>query len=600
MMASSSGTIQAAEANGFVGAPLPPAHYEWRTRDWASRTSRLGMAWAVVLVGVLLILVVLPLVTVFFGAFWSQSPIMPGGELTLGNWGEVLTSNSFQKGVRTSLVIGVFVTLICTLVASLLAFAVVRTNIYFGGVIEGAIYINLATSPFVLALSWIALATPRVGLLNRLPGLDELNISTIPGIVFVMVTFFVPWFYLMVKPSIATMDSRLEEAAAVHGAHSSRMIRDVTLPLIRPALLGAVLLIFVLAVDTFSIPALLGAPSGITVLPYQMYSYIYSFPAAWEKSAVVGIVLLVFAVVLLLVRDRVVGDVRRYRVVAGKGGVAKTIQFSPALRHAFSWLGLTYVLVATVLPALGLLAGAFLKYATGHGITIEALTLQNFAVLQTAGFQTSLWTTVVVMTLASVFDVALCMAVTILVFHTRIPVLSTAADLLVRMPVGIPGVVLGAGLLWAYVRVPFPIYGTALILLLALSTRYLAQTFNTVSSAYLQISPELREAALVCGAKSLRIVRDIDLPLMYRALGTSLLLTMILVGGEVNSSVMVSSPNASTLPIFLFQILSGSGNPQYAYVVALAQIALVAIVGGAAYLVGRVFIRQIAQRAPGN
>jgi len=571
-----------------------------KPRDPAARVSWLGAAWAVVLVAVLLLLVIMPMVTVLFGAFWSQSPIMPGGHLTLDNWREVLTSKSFLRGAGTSLAIGMCVTLLCTLVASALAFAVVRTDLYFKRAIEGAIYVNLATSPFVLATSWIALATPRAGLLNQVPGLHGLNISTLQGIVFVMVTFFVPWFYMMVKPSIATMDSRLEEAAAVHGARAGRMIRDVTLPLIRPALLGAVLLIFVMAVDTFSIPALLGAPSGIVVLPYQMYSYVYSFPAAWEKSAVVGIVLLVFAVVLLVIRDKVVGDVRRYRVIGGKGGNANTVRFRPGVRHALSWLALAYGVLATALPFLGLVAGAFLKYATGQGITADALTLQNFDVLSNPGFLASLRTTVIVMVVASVFDVAICLAVTILIFHTRMPVLSAMADILVRMPVGIPGIVLGAGLLWAYVRVPLPVYGTIAILLLALSTRYLAQTFNTVSSAYLQISPELREAALVSGARPLRIVRDVDLPLMYRALATSLIFTMILVGGEVNSSVMVSSPNASTLPIFLFQILSGTGNPQYAYVVALAQLALVAIVGGTAWVVGRFLIRQLAHGAPGK
>jgi len=573
------------------GSPAPIAGTQGRAASW------LGMSWAGVLVALLLLLVIGPLLTVLFGAFWSQSPIMPGGELTLGNWREVLTSNLFIKGARNSLLIGLFVTLFCTLVASGLAFAVVRTNIYFRRAIEAAVYVNLATSPFVLATSWIALATPNAGLLNQLPGLDKLNVHTLPGIVFVMVTFFVPWFYLMVKPSISTMDSRLEEAATVHGAHTLRMVREVTLRLIRPALFGAVLLIFVMAVDTFSIPALLGAPSGITVLPYQMYAYVYSFPAEWEKSAVVGIVLLVFAVVLLFVRDKVVGDVRRYRVVGGKGSVAQEIQFSPGWRHALSWAGMAYVIAATVLPALGLVAGAFLKYATGQGITLDALTLQNFSVLQTPGFLASLRTTTVVMVVASVFDVALCLAVTILVFHARIPVLSRMADILVRMPVGIPGVVLGAGLLWGYVRIPLPIYGSMAILLIALCTRYLAQTFNTVSSAYLQISPELREAAHVCGAGPLRIVRDIDLPLMSRALGTSLIFTMILVAGEVNSSVMVSSPNASTLPVYLFQILSGSGNPQFAAVVALAQIALVVTVGGLAWLLGRFLMHKVAQRA---
>jgi iron(III) transport system permease protein len=556
----------------------------------------LGVALVLVLAG----LVVAPMVTVGFGAFWSQSPIMPGGELTVDNWGEVLSDESFRSGAVTSLVIGVCVTVLCTVVASTLAFLVARTDAYFKGAIEVTVYVNLAISPFVLATSWIALATPRAGLLNLVGGLENLNVSSMAGIIFVMVTFFVPWFYVLVKPSMLAADSSLEEAATVHGATRTRMLWNVTAPLVRPGFLGAVLLVFVLSVDTFSIPALLGAPVGIRVLPYQMYSYVYGFPAAWERSAVIGIVLLLFAVALLLLRDRLVGDVRRYRVVGGKGGRARVVPIRRGWRHALSWAGLVYGVVSTVLPVLGLVVGAFLKYAAGQGLTADTFTLSNFdAVFANARFQESVRTTVLVMVVAAVADVVLCLAVTILVFRTRVPVLSTLAGLLVRAPVGIPGIVLGTGLLWAYVGLPLAVYGTVVIFFVGLSTRYLAQTYNIVSSSYLQISPELREAALVSGARPLRIVRDVDLPLMARALGVSLLFTMILVSGEVNTSVMIASPEASTLPIFLYQILSGAGNPQHAYVVALVQIGLVAVVGTVAWLVGWLLIRRVgAGRGP--
>jgi iron(III) transport system permease protein len=312
--------------------------------------------------------------------------------------------------------------------------------------VELCLYGNLAVSPFVLAASWVSLANPNSGLLNLLTkdviGSEPLNVLTIPGIIFVMITYFTPWFYLTVKPAIAGIDGALEQAASVHGASGFRVFRAISLRVVTPPVIGACVLVFVLSIDMFSIPAVLGVPSGITVLPYQMYSYIYGFPAEWQYSAVVGVFLVAITAILMVVHDKVVGDVRMYRVIGGKGASPRKVRLGRYrwLLSAVSWV---YSAIATIIPALGLVLAAFVTYTSGTGLSSEKFTLGNFRDLfANAAFAPAVRVSIVVMLVVALADVILASAVLVIAirFPVRLKILSRAARFLVRAPVGIPGI----------------------------------------------------------------------------------------------------------------------------------------------------------------
>lgn len=535
-------------------------------------------AFSAVVGVILLVLVAPPIVGTIFGSFWSQSPIRPGGYATLATWPDVLTSSSFIRSFLNTFLLAAIATPLASLIGGFLAFYVARTDGRARQLVQACIYVNLMVSPFILATAWIALASPTAGLLNYLPvqllGRPLLDVYTIPGIAFVMVTVLTPWFFTTVLPAMQHVDTRLEDAASICGAGIIDRLRTVTIPLLRAALTGSMILVVVIAVEMFSIPALLGAPVSITVLPYEVYRSVQVAPSAWERAAVIGVVLLAIAQLGVLLQQRFVGDVRRYRSAFGAWGAPSLVPLG-RFDGALTALCVIYCFIATVLPVIALLLGAFSRYAAGFALSAGVLTLDNFAsTAASPDFALALRNSIVAMSVGAIAATILCAAATIVIHSLQPRLLGAAIHTAIRLPIAIPGIVLGAGLLWAYFRLPLPIYGTLAIVVIAAGTKFLPATFSLLSGRYLQLPGELREAALVSGAGAGQVVRDVDLPLMRGALVAGLLLTMTLVAGEVNASVMVFSRESITLPVLLWRILETGQAQQNTYVVALVQLAL--------------------------
>jgi iron(III) transport system permease protein len=141
----------------------------------------------------------------------------------------------------------------------------------------------------------------------------------------------------------------------------------------------------------------------------------------------------------------------------------------------------------------------------------------------------------------------------------------------VRLPIAIPGVVLGAGLLWVYFKVPLPIYGTLAIIVIGVLAKSLPPAFNLIAGRYTQVPNALREASLVSGASRFGAVRDVDVKLMRGALVGAAVLSTIIIVGEVNVSIMVYQPDTITLPVYLWQVINGSQNYQFVYGIAILQ-----------------------------
>jgi iron(III) transport system permease protein len=532
----------------------------------------------VLVVAALALLVLAPIAGVVYGSFWSQSPIRPGGFFTIRNWPDVLTRTSFVNALAGTLVLSALVTPLSVGLGAMFALLIGRTDAYGRRFIEACLYLTLMVSPFILATAWISLASPDAGLLNYLPqklwGASLFNIYTVSGVVFVMVTFFAPFVYAMVLPAMRSIDVQLDEAAAVCGARGAARLSTVVLPVLRPVMVGSAVLVLVLSLEMFSVPALIGAPAGIQTLSYEMYRYIRISPSSWQASAVIGCFLLLLTLLVLALQRYVVGDVRRYRTVSGRERAQRPIELG-RLRIPLSLLGIAYVTVTIILPIIALFVGAFSRYAAGLEISAETFTIENFStVLSSSQFFTAMSNSAIVMTFGAALTTLLCLATLISAYSLAPSRVGAALDLVIKAPVALPGVVLGLGLLWLYLSNPLPIYGTLAIVMIGVITRYLPQVYNALLGSYVQIGSELREAAAVSGAQTGNVILDIDLPLMRRAMLSAYLLAAILIVGEVNTTVMVYSNTSLTLPTLLWDVLSGSGNITTAYVIAVIQLVL--------------------------
>lgn len=105
-----------------------------------------------------------------------------------------------------------------------------------------------------------------------------------------------------------SMDPSLEEAALVSGASRLRMLRTITVPLVRPAIAGGMLIMIVRALESFEVPQLLGVPDGIYVFTSQIFLVLHTYPADMAAAGALALGLLGIAAVGVLLVSRFGGD----------------------------------------------------------------------------------------------------------------------------------------------------------------------------------------------------------------------------------------------------------------------------------------------------
>ena len=223
---------------------------------------------------VVLLLVMIPLAALIYGSLRSDAPGM-GGTWTLAKWG-ALFSPGVISTLGTTIQIGLASSLIAALIGTAIAIVIHRTDFKGADAVNALVSISFFIPSFILAMAWIIVGSPG-GLINGvLEDIFEIesfqvDVYSVLGIIFVMVLHQVPFVYLVMRGPIIGMDSSFEEAARVSGATPLSVLRRVTLPLLSFSLTSSVVLAFILSIEQFAIPALMGIPGHVTVLATQLY-----------------------------------------------------------------------------------------------------------------------------------------------------------------------------------------------------------------------------------------------------------------------------------------------------------------------------------------
>ena len=527
---------------------------------------------------VLLLLVVMPVAALVYGSFRSQSPTRPGGTFSLDAWRAVYLDGDYYEAIVNTFEISVLVTLLATIIGVVLAWANTRTDMPGKNLLELGVIAPLLVSPFVGATAWMALGQPQAGLINvfigePLFGGPIVNIFSPFGVVLVMTLYFVPYVYLVVAGALQAMDPSLEEAAAVAGASIGQTLRRITLPLVVPALASALVLVFVLASEMFSIPGLLGRPAGYTNLAYQIFRSVRVSPPEWPLAAASGTLLMWIAVVGMYVYQRITRVASRYVTVTGKGYRPRLLAVG-RLRWALVALNLVYIALAVILPFGALLLGSFMKYKTARGLSWDLFTLENYAFLSQELVRRALINTLILSLTVPTLVVVLAVTLSYIVLRTRLP-LRTWIDSLATLPVAIPGIVFGIGLLWAYFPIPLPIYGTVAILAIGYWGRYLPQAIRTTSASLIQVDAALEESARVHGASAVATLRRITVPLLRPAMAYAWLFTFILISREVSMAIVLYRTESVTISTLIWDLLEGGQSPMTAYALGVLQSAII-------------------------
>jgi len=522
------------------------------------------------LLALLGVLIVVPVLTLVVGSFLSSPPRalrFDWSGLTLANYREVIAQGGFEALLATTLAAALIGTAGAVAIGTVLAWLAVRTDVPGRRLLEIVAIMPMFVPPLVGAFAWDILASPRSGIMNivlRALGLpDVVNIYSFGGVGFVFSIYYAPYVYLFVAAALRNMDPAYEEAAAMSGAGRARAVVGITLPLVAPAVLSSGLLVFVLLIQLFAIPAVLGEPGGMHFMSVRIWELIGFAPPKVNQASALGVLLLVITVALVLVQYRVLGQ-KSFVTVTGKGLRPQPVALGGA-RWLLAALGFGYIVFVVLLPYAALLFIAVRKnlfYATLPAITDPAqLSFQHFAVaFADPVVRLSLANSLTVSLATLLVGSVLYFAVAYTVHRTQLPG-RRALDLVAVLPVAIPGLIIGLGYLWSWISFPIGIYGTLWIIILAYISQFSPQGVRAISGALVQIHPELEESSRLCGAGFGYTLRRIVVPLAWPGILSAMILLLILSFRELATALFLYTSSTQVFSLTMFDFwLRGSTN----------------------------------------
>lgn len=519
---------------------------------------------------VMVIFVVLPLLALAYGALQDRSPTSGDTSWSLRAVEQVYGSTQYVGQIINTFEIAIWVTAFAILIGTAMAWAVARTDTPYAGFFELMFLAPMLMSPFVGATAWVALAAPESGFLNAIGWLlfdrPIFNIFSKTGVILVMILYFTPYAYLFSIGTFRGMDPSLEEAARMSGASNVQTMRRITIPLVKPSIAAAGLLIFVLASEMFSIPGLLGRPAGYTNLPYSIYLQIRRSPPDWPVAAALGTILIWIALVGMYFYRRMTKASKRFVTISGKGFRPHTMQIGK-LKYVTVAIGLTYALLANILPYSALVLGSFLRFMPGRALNLSHFTLDNYAYVRGQHFASATRNTLLLSVTTPTFIVLLAVILSFIVLRTQIRGRGLI-DTIATFPVAVPGIVFGIGVLWAYFLNPLPIYGSLLLIVFAYVGRYLPQGLRITSSALLQIGKDLEDSARIHGANTVQTLRRITLPLLKAPMMYAWILVFMLVVREISAAIVLYGPGTMILSVLIWDLMD-YGRVTTAYAVGL-------------------------------
>jgi iron(III) transport system permease protein len=545
----------------------------------------LPAAWSSFLIAILSFLVLYPTAMLLIGALTTTNPVVEGyhfADLSIGNFLTVATNPNVAAALGNSLIACGGGTIVAVVIGLSFAWVVVRTNTPWKGLIASAGMLPLFVPPLVAGVAWSILGSPKTGLLNLLAakaGIPfHIDLYTMPGMIFVFGIYYAPYVYMFTAAALKNMDPSLEEAAEIAGASAARTMATVTFPLILPAIISGMLLSFVVMLGIYGVPAVLGSPANISVLTTYIFALTAWSPPLYNTAAAVAVILMIVTGFMVWLQQIVLSG-RSYTTVAGKAFRPRPLNLGP-WRFLTLAMAIVYLLVVVVLPSIALLIAAFRKFLFIRDIPslfdAKQYGWQHFIKMFDNPLTiTSIVNSMKVGVITAIIGGTLAFAIGYTVTRSRAPGRRTI-DIITTIPVAIPGLVIGVAYLWAWIGMPFGLYGTLWILALAFVARFMPDTVKALSTSLMQIHRELEEAAWICGRGTVGTIASIVLPLARPGVVAAMTLLFILAIRELGSSLFLYSSGTMVMAVQLLGYYEG-GNIGITAAFSLVQMVLLGV-----------------------
>ncbi|WP_374487969.1 ABC transporter permease [Zoogloea sp.] len=503
-------------------------------------------------VALLALSVFFPLGLVFYQSLLSSPFFMPGAKIGLEAFAFIFADPDFWDATRNTLIIAVGMSLIAIPLGAVLAFIMVRTDLPGRRWLETPLLIPIFVSPVVLGFGYVVALGP-VGFFSvwfeSVFGGVPWNIYSMPAIVLIAGLTHVPHVYLYAASALRNLGSDVEEAARLSGASPFRVARDVSIPMVTPALLYVGVLVFFLGFEIFGLPLILGDPEGHLVLTTYLYKLTNKLGTpSYHLMAAVATCIIAVTFPLVMLQRVLLRSAQRFVAMKGKSARQRPLALGP-----WKWVALGVICVWLVLTIVVPVAGVALRSVVsswGAGVNLlEVLTLDHFrAVFEEDVMIRSILNSVLIGTLGGALAVGGYLAVG-LATHRKPDGLSRLVDYIVLTPRAIPGLMAGLAVFWVFLFVPFlaPLRSTLFSVWFAYAVVWLAYGMRLIQSALMQVGPELEEAGRLVGASRARVSRDITIPLVRNGLLGAWLLIFMIFEREYSTGVYLLSPGTEVI-----------------------------------------------------
>lgn len=404
----------------------------------------------------------------------------------------------YYKALINTLLLGVLGTLGIMAITIPLAYLYTRYRLHGHVLIGTILWIPYLTPAFIGAYTWLILFG-KYGLITdffRNIGILVPSIGGFSGILTVFILTYYPLGFILLTGAFQTIDPTLEEAAHNLGASNFRRFWTVTVPSATPSILNAALLVFILIIDSFGIPAIIGV--GTPVLTTLVFGEFTSEMGGPPVMAATGATILLSISMTILILQRVYLQRRSFATSSTR----KAALINPRLlKKLLLTLIFVVVLVVSLLPIITIIISSFTE-ADGPVLQYGKFTLDHYKNTFYAVVR-PLRNSYILATTSMFFDLLLGSLLGYVIVRKG-KNMATFLDAFIALPLGIPGVLLGIGLILGFSRGPLVLVGTGAIMVVAYFVRRLPHPVRTVSAILAQVDPNVEEASVNLGVAPIK------------------------------------------------------------------------------------------------
>ncbi|CRF32165.1 iron ABC transporter permease [Brachyspira suanatina] len=486
------------------------------------------------------------LVYPLFSLFLSSFKDIKTDAWTLNNFIRFFTKKYYYSTLINSFIVTTSVTILAVLIGTPLAYCMKMYNLKGKRIIEILIIISMMSPAFIGAYSWILLLG-RNGVITRFFSYIGISIPTIYGFDGILLVFSLklyPFIFMYVYGALGKIDNILLEASENLGASSFMRNMTVTIPLIKPTIVSAGLIVFMNALADFGTPMLIG--EGYRTMPTMIYSEFISEVGSNANFSASMSVIMVIITTIMFISQKYIVNKRSYAMNSMNSIKSKDIKgIKSILIHS-----IIYILVLiSILPQITVIYTSFLK--TNRSVFTSNFSLESYETIFRS-LASSIKNTYVygIITIAIIILVGM---LTAYITIRRKNILTNIIDIVSMFPYIIPGSVLGITFLTAFNKPPIILTGSSIIIVISLVIRRLPYTLRSSSAILYQIDKNVDEASISLGASEMKTFFYITAKLMLSGVLSGAILSWITVINELSSSVILYTTKSRTMSVAIYQ-----------------------------------------------